>query len=612
MIRLALAVCAASWLAGPASAAGFSVSATLNNHRVVLGDQLVLSVTIAGSGTASPKPPLIPDVEIYESGKSQSMTIVGGRVSSTVVLTYVLNPKKSGRFVVPPLQVAGAEPTAPIAFHVDPAPREEPAPPAQAPAPPAAPAPPSGSNPEPPPAARPGPTPDAFVTAQLEKSRAFVNEQVTLVVRFYTAVPLLGAPQYDAPKLTGLLSENLGAEGQGQAVIGGRAYNYSELKSALFPVQAGRATIGPAVVTVNLPRPGAATGDDFFDRFFSMPVAEARRLHTDPLVLQAEPLPAGAPEDFSGIVGALTIESSVDRLQLKAGEATTLTVVVSGVGNLKSLPEPKRPGLPSARFFESESMVKLETLGEKVGGSKTFKMVLVPRVSGPLEIPPVSVSFYDPAKRAYARAQSKPIRLSVLPGDPNAARPLVGPGASPAPGVSEVAADIRYLKSPNGRGLAAKALAALGAFGSTGPWHALPGAWLVGALLLAWRLPGAPPAARREAFDWPGAALLVGAIVAALLAINRSFGPWLGLVAAALAWAFVRRQRRAARPILDVSLFADPGFAAINLGAVAINLAAFAVMLLAPFYLVGVEGVSVTALGLVLACSATGMMVSAP
>jgi len=164
-------------------------------------------------------------------------------------------------------------------------------------------------------------------------------------------VPLLGAPQYDAPKLTGLLSENLGAEGQGATVIGGRAYNYSELKSALFPVQAGRATIGPAVVTVTLPRPGASTGDDFFDRFFNMPAAVARRLHTDPLALQADPLPPGAPEDFSGIVGALSIETSLDRPSLKAGEATTLTVVVSGVGNIKSLPEPKRPDLPSVRFF---------------------------------------------------------------------------------------------------------------------------------------------------------------------------------------------------------------------------------------------------------------------
>jgi hypothetical protein len=472
-----------------AAAAGLSVTAVLSHDRVSLGDQVVLSIAINGSGSAAPKPPLIPNVEIYESGKSQSMSIVNGAVSSSVVYTYVLNPKKTGRFAVPSIEVAGAASTAPIEFVVEPAPKPElpPAPRPQAPATPATPDPGSAANPRPEPApqVRPGAAPDAFVTATIETNRAYVNEQVTLVVRFFTSVPLLGAPQYDAPKLTGLLSENLGAEGNGTTMIGGRSYNYSELKSALFPVQAGRASIGPAVVTVQIPRRGAQSmGDDFFDRFFSMAAPEARRLQTDPLSLQAEALPAGAPEDFSGIVGALTVEASVDRAQLKAGEALNLTVVVAGVGNIKSLPEPKRPDLPSARFFESESSVKIERIGDRVGGSKTFKTVVVPRVSGPLEIPALTLSYFDPSKRAYVRAASKPVRLTVLPGDPNAALPLVGPGTPSAPGVTEVASDIRYLKRPGGRSAVGDALAA---FGAAGPWHALPLAFFLAALLVDWR-----------------------------------------------------------------------------------------------------------------------------
>jgi len=494
-VRKALLAAALAFSAAAAAAADLTATATLSSHQLVLGDQIVLSVAIQGSGSAAPKPPLIPDVEIYESGKSQSMTIINGRVSSSVVHTFVLNPRKTGRFVVPAIEVPGAAATPPMVFNVDAAPKDPTPAPGQATAPHQPPVP----SQAPAPAPSPGASPDAFVTAQLEKNRALVNEQVTLVVRFFTAVPLLGAPQYDAPKLTGLLAESLGAEGQGTTVIRGRAYNFSELKSALFPVQAGRAAIGPAVVTVQLPRRGGLTGDDFFDRFFNAAPPEARRLQTDPLTLQADPLPPGTPDDFSGIVGALTVESSVDRTQLRAGEALTLTVVVSGVGNIKSLPEPKRPDLPSVRFFDSESSVKLERFGDKVGGAKTFKTVLVARVSGPLEIPPLTVSYYDPAKRAYARAQSKPLRLTVLPGDPNAALPVVGPGAAAAPGVAEVAADIRYLKAPDGRGLPAKALAALGAFGRTGPWHALPGAFLLVALAidLRRRALAANPRARR-------------------------------------------------------------------------------------------------------------------
>lgn len=482
---LALLAC----LAAVAARAGdASVAADLSARRAALGEQLVLSVSISG-GAQSPRPPLIPDVEVYESGKSQNMSFINGRVSSSVVVTYVLIPKKPGRYKVPPIEVAGAAPTEAIEFVVD-------APGAPAQAPPT----PGGQRPPVPGRADGGGGrgPDVFVTATLDKTRAFVNEQATLIVRFHTAVPLLSAPQYDAPKLTGLLAENFAPEGQGTVVHAGRQYTYSELKSALFPVQAGRAQIGPAMVTVQVPSRGPGMGDDLFDRFFNMTAAEARRIQTEPLALQAESLPPGAPDDFSGVVGELRVEASLDRATVKAGEAVNMTVTVSGTGNIKSLPEPKRPDLPSARFFDSESSVKLDRIGDKVGGTKTFKTVLVPRVSGQLDIPPVTVSYFDPVKKAYARASSRPLRVAVNPGDPGAARPLNGPGSAQAPGVTEVASDIRYLKAPGGRSTLGDALAS---FGAGRPWHALPFAFFAVALGLELRrrIRESNPRARRAA-----------------------------------------------------------------------------------------------------------------
>ena len=133
----------------------------------------------------------------------------------------------------------------------------------------------------------------------------------------------------------------------------------------------------------------------------------------------------------------------------------------------------------------------------------------------------------------------------------------------------------------------------------------------IAAFLFAWRLPVDVAGGVRERFDGLGAVLLAGAITAALLAVNQS-ALWLGVAAVGAVAAFIWQERRVERPIIDVSLFRDGGFAAINLGNVLVNLAAFAVMLLAPFHLVRVEGLSVGVLGLVLAGSSTGMMVAAP
>ena len=140
------------------------------------------------------------------------------------------------------------------------------------------------------------------------------------------------------------------------------------------------------------------------------------------------------------------------------------------------------------------------------------------------------------------------------------------------------------------------------------------------AFALAVRLPSAPPAGTREAFDAPGAIWLTMAITAGLLAINQARDwsdnawPVLALAGAAVlaGAAFIRQERRVAKPIIDVGLFRDAGFAVINLGNVLVNLAAFTVMLLAPFYLSQVVGLSVIALGLVLACSPLGMTLSSP
>ncbi|MBI3289659.1 MAG: BatD family protein, partial [Elusimicrobia bacterium] len=112
-----------------------------------------------------------------------------------------------------------------------------------------------------------------------------------------------------------------------------------------------------------------------------------------------------------------------------------------------------------------------------------FRTVLVPRVSGPLEIPPFTLSYFDPVKRAYVRARSAPLRLTVSPGDPNAAQPFVSAPAA-APGVTAVAEDIRYLKSP---GSSMRLGDGLALFGSLGAAHALPFIVLSAALLFDWR-----------------------------------------------------------------------------------------------------------------------------
>ncbi len=133
---------------------------------------------------------------------------------------------------------------------------------------------------------------------------------------------------------------------------------------------------------------------------------------------------------------------------------------------------------------------------------------------------------------------------------------------------------------------------------------------------LAFGLPAGQPGARQR-FDTAGAALLVATISALLMALNRLKEPGWLLMAAAVATVlagvlFTRRQLRVEHPIINLRYFRDPDFALVNLGHTLLNVAGFSIMLLVPFYLDRIGGLSVPVGGMVLASSPLGIMLSAP
>jgi MFS family permease len=136
------------------------------------------------------------------------------------------------------------------------------------------------------------------------------------------------------------------------------------------------------------------------------------------------------------------------------------------------------------------------------------------------------------------------------------------------------------------------------------------------AFLLAWTLPAGGRHGPRDSFDATGGGLLAVGLCFFLLALNQSRDPvWLAACAAVCVIAFLlfrRQERRAPRPIINLAYFRDRDFTLTNLAFALANLAFFSIMLLVPFYLSQVSGLSAPAAGLVLALSPAGSMLAAP
>jgi hypothetical protein len=267
----------------------------------------------------------------------------------------------------------------------------------------------------------------AFIRVIPEKTRAFVGEQVTVAWYLYVAEVPNRFGQTSEPHTDGFWSEEIPSTNpQGRLAFGepqnvaGRSYNVALLfKKALFPLAPGKLTISPMEAEI-------AQGD-FFGPM------QVHRLKTEPLVIEAQALPAqDQPPHFDPAnVGRYEIAASVDRSAVSVGDAVTLRVVVKGTGNVRNVQPPALPPLAGWKSYEPKTDVALDGT-ETITGTKTVEWLLRPERGGKTTIPALVLEIFDPTTKRYQTARSQPIEIMVS-GEAGATA-TAGSPASPAGG----------------------------------------------------------------------------------------------------------------------------------------------------------------------------------
>ena len=153
---------------------------------------------------------------------------------------------------------------------------------------------------------------------------------------------------------------------------------------------------------------------------FSLPATSPLRppeeLVTQPVSVQVRPLPANAPDGFSGAVGDYRIEATVNSDRLLGGDPATLSVTISGTGNIDALPEPVLPETGDWRSFSQDSSASSQVFQGVLRGSKTFTFLLLPNTDGALRFPSIEYVYFDPLRETYVTMATDPIRIEVEPG----------------------------------------------------------------------------------------------------------------------------------------------------------------------------------------------------
>jgi len=412
------------FLASPARAQEPSARAFVIPEGVVgVGRQFVVNVEVSGAQTFEREPPA-PDLSSFAqflgSSTQSSVRMVNGRTSVSITIQYRFQALSEGTFTVPAVPVSVADrslSTSPLELTIS----------ASAP---------QGDDV----VSAIGPD-DLFITAEASTSSALVGEPVIVEYRIWTRLDVTRFGMARVPEPEGFWVEDLTRSGQPeveQLMRDGRQYASAVIRRiALIPTSAGPRTVEPIGLEAEVRLRGTR---DPFESFFGRRSlfgggAVTTTVLSNPLSIDVAPLPPGQPEPFTGVV-----EASLDRDSVDANGAATLTVRVTGEGNLRAVPPPVLDLPEDFEAFPPEIDESMRETASGLAGTKTFEYVLIARAPGRREIPPIRLGYFDRGSGEYGVALSDPLTLTVAG--------TVAEGSAPFArgGVTQLREDIRFIR----------------------------------------------------------------------------------------------------------------------------------------------------------------------
>ena len=232
------------------------------------------------------------------------------------------------------------------------------------------------------------------VEAEVDTSEPYLNAPLTYTFRYlYTTVlPTRESPTPRLPTFQGFFVEPPQKRPLYTQEIRGKTFWIEEHTRTLYPQQKiGQIVLAPAELLLPLPQ-GRKT------------------LKTKPLTLTVQPIPeTGRPLHFNGAIGEYQISAEIARGWIEARHELTLTVRISGHGNIQTVTPPKPPKIAGVMVSRANPFEVITST------SRTYVYTLTPARKGIFRIPAIEYTYFDPKRAVYGTTQTTPIPVSVRP-----------------------------------------------------------------------------------------------------------------------------------------------------------------------------------------------------
>ncbi|MFL2564014.1 MAG: BatD family protein [Flavobacteriales bacterium] len=402
-------------------------TATVNKNKVGLNEQFSLTYTVNDSGDRFQAPVFSDFTVLSGPSTSSSTTIINGKVSKENSYTYYLRAKKVGLFTIgsASIRVNGKQyrSSTTLIQVLKSSPK-------------------NSTNNTPLAKAKE----NVFLELELSNLNPYVGEQIIATYNLYFE-NIQNPDLLEMPTYKGFWHEDydLGDNYSVKTIRrNGKSLKVITLKkSVLIPQRSGSLDIGSMDLEVPVAIP--TNQRDFFGRTRSRTVNII--CSSGNKSLKVKPLPSnGKPSNFTGAVGEFQFTTKLDRDSIQINESATLSMRVSGTGNLRMLDLPSFD-IPNnleaydPKFTES---IKLQESG--LTGFKRVEYLLIPRNRGTYKLNSGSFNYFNPKTKKYVTIDRPSYTLTVE-GEVNGKSNTVVLNNITKEDVSFIGKDILYIKT---------------------------------------------------------------------------------------------------------------------------------------------------------------------
>lgn len=245
-----------------------------------------------------------------------------------------------------------------------------------------------------------------FGIIERSKTKLYEGEPLILSARIYSKLDIKKVQGYDPFELDVFseifeLDNSQQVYGTEELVKGVPFYSYNCGRRLLFPAGTGKFSIKPYEMAF---------------LYYDGAYAESISFTSNPSSVEIIPLPGGAPRDFTGGVGSFEFVRTINKSSIQQGDVITMTIAVSGHGNLHNIRKPFLK-LPKGMSIYGDPEIT-ENVSYGLQGSEgkiTYTYNIQVLHEGDIDLPGISMSYFDPAQRKYITLQEKRLSITSAP-----------------------------------------------------------------------------------------------------------------------------------------------------------------------------------------------------